>query len=140
MELELGSKRHPFLGAASHAVILLDTNALLWLAGGHRRSRPLSELPGRMYVSPATLLELQFLVEAGRLRVRHGGIADLADDDRWVLDDPSATAWFTAALDLGWTRDPFDRLIVAHAHLRGWRLATGDRALVKRLGRDAIEL
>jgi len=41
--------------------------------------------------------------------------------------------WFDTALGLGWTRDPFDRLLVAHAQLRGWRLATGDTALLARL-------
>jgi PIN domain nuclease of toxin-antitoxin system len=50
-----------------------------------------------------------------------------------VLDDPPATPWFEAALDLGWTRDPFDRLLVAHARLRRWRLATADDRLLSRL-------
>lgn len=36
------------------------------------------------------------------------------------------------------TRDPFDRLIAAHASLRGWKLATGDAALLARLGSDAV--
>jgi PIN domain nuclease of toxin-antitoxin system len=39
------------------------------------------------------------------------------------------------------TRDPFDRLLVAHARLRGWRLATADNQLVKRLGpSERVEL
>jgi hypothetical protein len=33
-----------------------------------------------------------------------------------------------------------DRLIVAHARLRNWRLATGDDALIARLGAKALEL
>ena len=78
-------------------------------------------------------LELQFLLESGRIRLRHGGVSDLVTRGPWLLDDPPATAWFEAALDLSWTRDPFDRLLVAHAHLRGWRLATGDTALLERL-------
>jgi PIN domain nuclease of toxin-antitoxin system len=51
-----------------------------------------------------------------------------------VLDDPPAVDWFGRALDIGWTRDPFDRLLVAHAALRAWRLATGDVPLLERLG------
>lgn len=113
-------------------VILLDTNALIWLDQGHRRARPLVRQRG-VYISPASLLELQFLIEAGRIGLRAGTIASLADDERWSLDDPPAAAWFTRALDLGWTRDPFDRLLVAHARLRGWRLATGDAALLDQL-------
>jgi PIN domain nuclease of toxin-antitoxin system len=50
-----------------------------------------------------------------------------------TLDDPASATWFGKAFDLSWTRDPFDRLIVAHARLRGWRLATGDEQLVAQL-------
>ena len=35
----------------------------------------------------------------------------------------------TALLGLGWTRDPFDRLIVAHAAFHGATLLTKDRAI-----------
>jgi PIN domain nuclease of toxin-antitoxin system len=115
-------------------LILLDTNALVWLEHGHRRALPLRGRR-RLYVSPATLLEIQFLVELGRARLREDStVADLVDDERWLLDDPPAAAWFERALSLGFTRDPFDRLLVAHAALRGWRLATGDRDLIERLG------
>jgi PIN domain nuclease of toxin-antitoxin system len=34
---------------------------------------------------------------------------------------------------LSWTRDPFDRLLAAHARLRGWKLATADTLLLERL-------
>jgi PIN domain nuclease of toxin-antitoxin system len=122
-------------------VILLDTNALIWLEQGHRRARPLEARGRTLYVSPAALLELQFLVETGRIRLRKGTVESLEDDDRWLVDDPPGASWFRRALDLGWTRDPFDRLIVAHARLRGWRVATGDRALLARLGpRERLEL
>ena len=51
-------------------MILLDTNAIIWLAQGHRRARPLQAL-ARLHISPASLLEIQFLVEAGRLRFKN---------------------------------------------------------------------
>jgi PIN domain nuclease of toxin-antitoxin system len=112
-------------------VILLDTNALIWLEQGRPRARALSGR--RLYISPASLLELQFLLEAGRIRLRVAGVSDIASHHLWLLDDPPATAWFDAALDLSWTRDPFDRLLVAHARLRGWQLATADARLLERL-------
>ena len=115
-------------------MILLDTNALIWLEQNHSRSLPLTRTTSRLYVSPATVLELQFLLEAGRIRLRDATVDALVSDDRWMLDDPPAVKWFTQALEFGWTRDPFDRLIAAHARLRGWRLATGDAALATRLG------
>jgi PIN domain nuclease of toxin-antitoxin system len=118
---------------AETPVILLDTNALIWLDQGHTRSRPLERQTRRLYISPATLLELQFLIEAGRIRLRAGTLQSLAEDDRWLLDDPPAADWFTGATEVGWTRDPFDRLLVAHARLRGWRFATADKMILKRL-------
>ena len=123
-------------------MILLDTNALIWLEQGHPRTRPLVKEGKRLYISPASLLELQFLVEAGRIRLKNTSVSDITHrDDLWLLDDPPAATWFDEALDLGWTRDPFDRLIVAHARLRGWRLATADKALIDRLSsRDCLPI
>ena len=118
----------------SQVVILLDTNAVIWLEQGHPRVRPLLKDRRRLYVSPATLLELQFLQETGRIRMDVASLSALGQDERWLLDDPPAASWFLRAADLIWTRDPFDRLIAAHAMLRRWRLATGDEDLVDRLG------
>ncbi len=117
---------------------LLDTNALIWLLHGHRRSRPLQRV-SRLYLSPASVLEVQFLIESDRLRLAASvTLASLIADQRWALDEPAAGKWFTAATEVGWTRDPFDRLIAAHARLRGWRLATGDEALIARIGPSGV--
>ena len=114
-------------------MILLDTNALIWLDQHHHRARPLLRSATRLAISPATLLELQFLVEVGRLRLSGRGVPDVAGDDRWTVDEPPALDWFGRAAEESWTRDPFDRLIVAHARLRRCRLATGDKTLLDRL-------
>lgn len=114
-------------------MILLDTHAMIWRAAGDRRARRLDRYP-RLYVSPASLLELQFLVEAGKIALRSGVSPDtLAADERWSLDEPPPARWFSEACALGWTRDPFDRLLAAHAVLRGWKLATVDERLLERL-------
>jgi PIN domain nuclease of toxin-antitoxin system len=126
--------------APAAQMILLDTNALIWLASDHRRAAPLVRARQRLYVSPACLLELQMLVETGRVRLE-GGLDALAADPRWAVDTPDSGAWFQDAWSYAWTRDPFDRLIVAHAHLRGWKLASGDQPLLDRLGPgQSIEL
>jgi PIN domain nuclease of toxin-antitoxin system len=115
-------------------MILLDTNAVIWMHRLDRRARPLTRA-GRLYVSPATMLELQFLVEVGRVRLRRGAIAaDVLHDDRWLIDSPPSADWFELAATVGWTRDPFDRLIAAHARLRTWKVATGDRAMLEQPG------
>jgi PIN domain nuclease of toxin-antitoxin system len=122
-------------------VILLDTHALIWLDQAHPRGRTLTRGGRTLYISPATILELQFLSEAGRLRLPKGDAQAMAVDDRWTLDEPPSAAWFAAACDLAWTRDPFDRLLAAHARLRGWRLATADENLLKGLGpRHTLDL
>lgn len=115
-------------------MILLDTNALLWLEAGHARGRPLRKVRSRLFVSPASLLELAFLLELGRIRLRGANSArDLVSGDRWTLDEPSPRSWFEEASALSWTRDPFDRLIVAHALTRRWKLATGDTRILEYL-------
>lgn len=123
-------------------MILLDTHALLWLNQGHRRIKSLSQSSVPLYASPVSLMELQLLIEAGRLRLTRGtDVGKLLDDERWSIDDPPATKWFSQALEFGWTRDPFDRLLVAHARLRGWQLATADALLLEKLpAKSCIEL
>jgi len=119
-------------------VILLDTHAAIWLAQGHRRVRPLERFV-RLYLSPASVLEVQFLVETGRVRLARGvSTATLAGDERWRLDEPPPGRWFEQAAELSWTRDPFDRLLGAHALVRGWRLATADETLLGRLPSTAV--
>ncbi len=115
-------------------MILLDTNALIWIDGGHARVRTLLRRNDRLYVSPATLLEIQFLQEAGKIRLKDASLQWIAEDDRWLVDEPPAAAWFLRAADVLWTRDPFDRLLVAHALFRRWRLATSDGRMLEHLG------
>lgn len=49
------------------------------------------------------------------------------------IADVSATDLTQAALGLGWTRDPFDRLIAAQAVLADVPLITADRAILNNL-------
>ena len=133
MELGVDAKGSDVPGQAA-SVILLDTNALIWIEARHQRARPLLGRRDRLYVSPASLLELQFLQEAGKVRLRSGSVQWVTEDDRWLVDEPPATSWFLRAVGVSWTRDPFDRLLVAHAQLRRWRLATADKSLLERLG------
>jgi PIN domain nuclease of toxin-antitoxin system len=117
-------------------LILLDTNALIWLLTENKRVRKLPK-GARLYVSPASLLELRFLDEIGRIRFKTTPDA-VEDDQRFAVDDPSSMALFKAAAQLAWTRDPFDRLIVGHSQLRGWRLATSDSTIIDNLAPSAV--
>lgn len=122
-------------------MILLDTNAVLWLETGHRRARRLEKAGVSLAVSPASLLELQFLHELGRIRLKVPSSFRLAEGAAWVVDEPPVLDWFERANAASWTHDPFDRLIVAHARARGWRLATGDGHVLEHLeAREVVEL
>ena len=118
-------------------MILLDTLAFLWIEQHRPRVRALLRGDRRLFISPAMLLELQVLHEAGRFRLTSHGVDEIVHDERWTLDEPPAAAWFLRAIDIGWTRDPFDRLLAAHAQVRGWRLATADQHLLQHLGPGA---
>jgi PIN domain nuclease of toxin-antitoxin system len=142
MDVAARFRRARIYFAQSAQVILLDTHALLWIHQGKRRARSLIRDAARLYASPVSLLELQMLVEVGRLRLRpRATVQELFADDRWLVDEPPSNAWFSHSLDLNWTRDPFDRLLVAHARLRGWKLATADAVMLEHLAPSAcIEL
>ena len=123
-------------------MILLDTNALIWLHRHDERTAPLARGGARLYISPASILELQFLSEVGHVRFkRHATLAHIVHDDRWVIDDPPSATWFEEAVGVGWTRDPFDRLLVAHARMRRWPLATSDQRVIAQLRKgEFVEL
>jgi PIN domain nuclease of toxin-antitoxin system len=103
----------------------LDTNVVVWLAQGSLaslspRATALLETAS-LLVSPIVLLELEYLREAGRIRLPARDIQRKVEHELGVrlCDLPFATV-VTAALDEGWTRDPFDRLIVANAKANGF--------------------
>jgi PIN domain nuclease of toxin-antitoxin system len=121
-------------------VILLDTHALLWLDAGHQKAAALARLPGPLHASPVSLFEIQLLIEHSKLRLKRA-VSTFEDDSRWDLDAPPSAEWFARALPLSWTRDPFDRLLVAHAMYRGWKLATADARILEHLDpRHVLEL
>jgi PIN domain nuclease of toxin-antitoxin system len=81
-------------------------------------------------ISPAVLLEIELLHEIGRLRV--GAIAvsaRLGEDLSIRVASERFADVATEAFSLGFTRDPFDRLIVAHASLTKAALITQDAML-----------
>lgn len=120
--------------ATDTAMILLDTNAVLFLLAAHPRAAPLRAHAGRLRFSPVVLMEMQFLQEIGRGKFTTDNPVDaVARDARWEVDDPPLAAVVRHTLDLRWTRDPFDRLVAAHALFRNWRLATSDRSLLDNL-------
>ena len=119
-------------------MIHLDTHVVVWLYAGLREK--LSERAGALIeqedlrASPMVHLELQYLHEIGRLSVP--GTAVLADLGRRIglgLAGTPMDAAVASALPLGWTRDPFDRLIAGCALAEGVPLLTADRRMLDHL-------
>lgn len=114
--------------------VILDTHFLIWLVLGSDRIAEFSWIG--VYrpwgVSPVSILEIQFLSEVGKLRVRNPEFVDaLASDERFVIDDAPLASLVRQALSLGWTRDPFDRLLAAHSLARRVPLCTTDGTIRK---------
>lgn len=116
-------------------MIHLDTHVIIWLHAGeaHRLSiaarEGLAREPGQ--VSPIVLLELQFLHERGRLALPPGAIFEkLAEAAAVAISDTQFAAVVAAAQDVSWTRDPFDRLIVATAIAAGVPLISADAKIL----------
>jgi PIN domain nuclease of toxin-antitoxin system len=116
--------------------VYLDTHIALWLYSGQteRISKRAASLINRerIGVSPVVLLELRYLHELGRVTAAPRSIiVDLKRRLGLAVEDRSLETVAERALDLSWTRDVFDRLIVAQAALDGAELVTTDRLIRK---------
>ena len=114
----------------------LDSHVVVWMYayGAEKLSeRALKLIQDSQYVliSPMVLLELEFLQEIGRIAVLpqtiYGYLAErvalevCGKDFREVVRN---------AMHQTWTRDPFDRIITAHAALENNILITKDRHIL----------
>lgn len=83
-----------------------------------------------LLLSPMVMLELQYLFEIGRLTVPPGTIiGTIQRAARLRICDLPFEDVARAAMRETWTRDPFDRVIVAQARLREIPLITKDRMI-----------
>lgn len=114
-------------------MIYLDTHVMVWLYAGDKtlfssRAENLIE-ENELAISPIVLLELQYLHEIGRLLVAPGVLYDnLAGSMALTTCDLPFGRIITESMTQTWTRDPFDRIITAHA-------MAGDAVLLTKDGR-----
>lgn len=113
-------------------MIYLDTCVVVWLFGGemHKLSKAAIDAiqeEQAILVSPAVVLELQLLHEIKRAKNTAAKVLErlAADVGMAVCRLPFASV-VEHAVDITWTRDPFDRLIVAHARANNAALVTKD--------------
>lgn len=113
----------------------LDTHAVVFLFADQAKiPEPVwSFLDGEeLYYSPMARLELDFLFEIGRIQEDPRAILAILQRDYHLSEEPSG--WLRAAevaATLSWTRDPFDRLIAAHALVWGAPLLTRDSRILE---------
>lgn len=92
-------------------------------------------------ISPISFLEIRFLSEVGRLEARMPELMEaVGRDPRFVVDEVPLLALIRHALPLDWTRDPFDRLLVAHSSARRTPFCTLDRRIRSSHSMIAAEL
>jgi len=85
-------------------------------------------------VSPIIELELTYLFEVGRVsEPAQAPLSALARSIGLRVSDVSSAELTTAAVGLSWTRDPFDRLIAAHAIVADAPLVTADQTIREHL-------
>lgn len=116
-------------------MIYLDTHVVVWLYSGltDKLSSTAVELLNEhdIRISPIVRLELHYLHEIQRLSAEADKIiADLSSRIGLQLCDKPFNRIIGQALTLGWTRDSFDRIIVAHAGLNDNLLLSKDETIL----------
>ena len=123
--------------------VYLDTNVVVWLAQGtlqriSRRAKSVLE-QGTLMMSPMVLIELEYLYELNRIKLPARDVQVRVEHEIGVrVCDLPFSSVASTALDEKWTRDPFDRMIVAQAKTNGLApLVSADEEIKKNYPRTA---
>jgi PIN domain nuclease of toxin-antitoxin system len=117
-------------------IVHLDTNVLIWLYEGRldRLTKAAKRAidKWRPIASAAAVYELEVLYEQGKRRQPAKKLIDaLAGDIGLEICGLAFRTVLDHALAEGWTREPWDRLIVANAKAAGAPLVTADERILK---------
>lgn len=117
-------------------MMYLDTHVVVWLYAGEVERFPASAadlIEGHdLLISPAVLLELQFLKEIKRITADPMLMCQTLEETIGLqLCKMEFSKVVIGALSQSWTRDPFDRIITAQASIRNAALLTKDRTIRK---------
>jgi PIN domain nuclease of toxin-antitoxin system len=114
----------------------LDTHIVVWLyqKSLDRLSKKAIESIDHhdIFISPIVLLELEYLFEIGRIKDNIETIVQyLKPRIGLKIDNEYFQEIINVAVKESWTRDPFDRLIVAHARYKDAYLISKDENIAK---------
>ena len=119
----------------------LDTHVVVWLYAGEVERLP-KEVQAHLQthdlqISPAVVLELQYLFEIRRIAEPAQSVTTALEGTLGLtVSTLSFQRVVAAAVEQTWTRDPFDRLIVAQAQAEGASLVTADKLIRKHFARS----
>lgn len=116
--------------------IHLDTHVAIWLFLGLTEKLSLKAINliecSDLSISAMVLLEIQYMYEIKRLN--NDAAFVFKELDRLInlkLSEHSFSTIAKEALTISWTRDPFDRLIVANAQISDCKLLTRDNRILE---------
>src|SRR3989339_1272979 len=116
--------------------LYLDTHIVVWLRQKElekfsKRAWDAIENAHTLLISPMVMMELKYLQEIGRLTdTPYNIFGDLNAMIDLRVDEVEMFDVIKKSLSLEWTRDPFDRLIVANAMARDYPLLTKDEKIL----------
>jgi len=116
--------------------VFLDTHVLLWLYQRNQNllsQKALNVIDNSDLFLPAFAhLEIQFLYEIGKIKAMPNQIIeDLKENIDLISLHINVSELVQLACKFTWTRDPFDRLIVAETELNNSYLLTRDEKIRK---------
>ena len=116
-------------------IIFVDTHVVVWLYIGNTELFSKMALEkirkNELYISPVVKLELRYLYEIGRINEKPEKILKSLNKEIGLkVSENSFGDIINEAIKLSWTRDPFDRIITAHASINGVRLITKDTSIL----------
>lgn len=116
-------------------MIYLDTHVLVWLLAGEkeRLSKKVSSLieSNSLITGPINLLELEYLYEIKRIPMRS---LEIYNELRVIIDlniHDLGDKVILKSIDIPWTRDPFDRMMIAGCSILNIPLVTKDNHILK---------
>ena len=116
----------------TNVLVRLGAHDLAWLSTPARRAID----RGDLLASPAVVLELELLHEIGRIKPSVATLLGWLDADIGLrVCDLSFKTVVEHSLKEGWSRDPFDRLIVGNAQAAKAPLVTKDERILRHYSR-----
>jgi PIN domain nuclease of toxin-antitoxin system len=116
-------------------LIYLDTHVVVWIYAGlteyltEKGKELINDNP--LYISGIVSLEIQYFYEIGRITEPAEVILlELANSIGLTICEHSFRTVINHALAINWTRDPFDRIIVANATVNNNILLSKDKNIL----------